>query len=34
MNTQGDVIQLDIGGQCFTTALTTLTRFPDTKIGI
>jgi hypothetical protein len=26
-------IKLDIGGQCFTTTLTTLARFPDTMIG-
>jgi hypothetical protein len=26
-------IKLDIGGKCFTTTLTSLTRFPDTMIG-
>jgi hypothetical protein len=30
---ENNEIKLDIGGQCFTTTLTTLTRFPDTMIG-
>jgi hypothetical protein len=30
---ENNEIKLDIGGQCFTTTLTTLRRFPDTMIG-
>jgi hypothetical protein len=30
---ENDEIKLDIGGHCFTTTLTTLTRFPDTMTG-
>jgi hypothetical protein len=32
-NFENNKIMLDIGGQKFTTTLTTLTRFPDTMIG-
>jgi hypothetical protein len=30
---ENNEIRLDIGGQCFTTTLTTLRRFPDTMMG-